>query len=96
MMRYNQPHPDEQMTMDNSCELSNITYNRQELPTRVTFSDGSKVDYVYSFSGELKSMKAYSKPVNAQGVTQITAMRDYCGDFIFENGTLSMVNFPGG
>ena len=96
MMRYNQPHPDEQMPMDNSCELYNVTYNRHGLPTRVTFSDGSIVDYVYSFSGKLKSMKAYSKPVNAQGVTQITAMRDYCGDFIFENGTLSMVNFPGG
>ena len=96
MMRYNQPHPDEQMTMDTSRVISNITYNRQGLPTRVTFSDGSKVDYVYSFSGELKSMKAYSKPVNAQGVTQITSMRDYCGDFIFENNALSMVNFPGG
>ena len=23
-------------------------------------------------------------------------MRDYCGDFIFENNALSMVNFPGG
>ena len=96
MMRYNQPHPDEQMTMDTPRGISNITYNRQGLPTRVTFSDGSKVDYVYSFSGELKSMKAYSKPVNAQGVTQITSMRDYCGDFIFENNALSMVNFPGG
>ena len=85
-----------QLVMDSSRQISNITYNRQGLPTRVTFSDGSKVDYVYSFGGELKSMKAYSKPVNAQGVTQITAMRDYCGDFIFENGTLSMVNFPGG
>ena len=41
------------------------------------------------YSGELRSMKAYNK-------TQVTQTRDYCGDFIFVDNALSMVNFPGG
>ena len=45
MIRYNQPHPDEQMTMDTSRGLSTITHNRQGLPTRVTFSNDSKVSF---------------------------------------------------
>ena len=78
-----------QLVMDSSRGIIDITYNRQGLPIQVTFEDGSRVIYTYSYSGELLSMKAYNK-------TQITSTRDYCGDFIFENGALSMVNFPGG
>ena len=78
-----------QLVLDSSRGIIDLNYNRQGLPIQVTFEDGSRVIYTYSYSGELRSMKAYNK-------TQITQTRDYCGDFIFVDNALSMVNFPGG
>ena len=78
-----------QLAMDSSREIMDMTYNRQGLPVQVSFVDGSNVIYTYSYAGELRSMKFYYK-------SKLTTKREYCGDFILENDTLSMVNFPGG
>ena len=86
------------MTADSSRGITNILYNRYGQPTRVDFTDGSRVNYTYSCSGGLLKVTSYGKPTVTRPIplAPITAQRYYCGNFVFDADTLSYVNFPGG
>ena len=86
------------MTADSSRGITNILYNRYGQPTRVDFTDGSRVNYTYSCSGGLLKVTSYGKPTVTRPIplAPITAQRYYCGNFVFGADTLSYVNFPGG
>ena len=86
-----------QLVMDSSRQITNITYNRQGLPTQVLFESGTYILYNYTYSGELLSSKTYVVSTGyGRPMTVLYSKREYCGDFILENDTISMVNFPGG
>ena len=86
------------MTADSSRGITNILYNRYGQPTRVDFTDGSRVNYTYSCSGGLLKVTSYGKPTVTRPIplAPITAQRYYCGNFVFDADSLSYVNFPGG
>ena len=67
------------MTKDLNKGISNIQYNSLNLPSVVTFSDGSTITYTYTHDG--KKLRT----VHVIGSTTTTT--DYCGNVIYENGT---------
>lgn len=66
------------LTKDLNKGISNITYNVLNLPSVVTFSDGSSITYTYGADG------TKLKVVHKIGSTSITT--DYCTNVIYENG----------
>ena len=58
--------------------ISNIEYNYLNLPSKVTFTDGSTIEYVYAADG--------TKLRTVHTIGDTTTTRDYCGDVIYENG----------
>jgi RHS repeat-associated protein len=71
------------MTSDKNKEITNITYNHLNLPTRVTI-DGKNIDYTYDATGtKLK------KVVNDKTT-------DYAGNYIYKNNMLQFLNHPEG
>ena len=74
------------------------------MPTKISFTDGSTVKYSYSADGEKLSadydltlmnvMNGTSNPTQAGGGVKLH--RDYCGDFIYEDGALKTMLFDGG
>ena len=66
------------LTKDLNRNISNIEYNYLNLPSKVTFSDGSTITYTYAADGT-KLRVVY----NMDGTTTTT---DYCGNVIYENG----------
>ena len=64
-------------------KISDIEYNCLNLPSQVTFADGSSIAYVYTADGV--KLRA-SRTVN--GTTTTT---DYCGNAVYENGELVRV-----
>ena len=67
------------LTKDLNRNISNIEYNYLNLPSKVTFTDGSTIEYVYAADGT----KLRTKHV-INGTTMTT---DYCGNVVYENGT---------
>ena len=66
------------LTKDLNKGISNISYNCLNLPSVVTFSNGSTIVYTYAADG------AKLKTVHKIGGTTTTT--DYCGNVIYENG----------
>ena len=67
------------LTKDLNRNISNIEYNFLNLPSKVTFTDGSTITYVYAADGtKLRTVH------NIGGTTTTT---DYCGNVVYENGT---------
>ena len=66
------------LTKDLNKGISNIEYNFLNLPGKVTFTDGSTIEYVYAADG------TKLRTVHTIGGTTTTT--DYCGDVIYENG----------
>ena len=58
--------------------MADIEYNFLNLPDKVTFSDGSTIEYVYAADG------TKLRTVHTIGGTTTTT--DYCGNVIYENG----------
>ena len=66
------------LTKDLNKGITGIQYNYLNLPSKVTFSDGSTIAYTYAADG----MKL--RTLHKVGSTTTTT--DYCGNVIYENG----------
>ena len=71
------------LTKDLNKGISNISYNCLNLPSVVTFSDGSTVTYTYAADG------TKLKTVHKTGSTTTTT--DYCGNVVYENGVQKLL-----
>ena len=71
------------LTKDLNKGISTITYNVLNLPSMVTFSDGSTIAYTYGADG------TKLKTVHKTGSTTTTT--DYCGNVVYENGVQKLL-----
>ena len=71
------------LTKDLNKGITNISYNCLNLPSVVTFSDGSTVTYTYAAGG------TKLKTVHKIGSTTTTT--DYCGNVVYENGVQKLL-----
>ena len=71
------------LTKDSNKNISNIAYNVLNLPSTVTFSDGSTIVYSYSADGtKLRTVHTISGTI-------IT--KDYCANVVYENGVQKLL-----
>ena len=80
---------------DSARGITDIEYHPTGKPQKITFADGGYLYYTYRADGTLASVKTYSVLPGASKPTQVSA-RSYCGNFVFENDSLTTVNFSGG
>ena len=71
------------LTKDLNKGITNISYNCLNLPSVVTFNDGSTVTYTYAADG------TKLKTVHKTGSTTTTT--DYCGNVVYENGVQKLL-----
>ena len=71
------------LTKDLNKNISNIRYNLINLPSQITFGDGNTIDYEYGSDGRKL------RTVHQTGNTILTT--DYCGNAIYENGSLKLL-----
>ena len=71
------------LTKDLNKGITNISYNCLNLPSVVTFNDGSTVTYTYAADG------TKLKTVHRTGSTTTTT--DYCGNVVYENGVQKLL-----
>ena len=64
-------------TCDLSRDITDMEYNALNLPCRATFADGSRIDWLYTASGE----KLRQTVIAATGDT--LSRRDYLGPYLF-------------
>ncbi len=96
------------LTKDLNRGICCIGYNCLNLPSRVDFSDGSRITYIYDGGGRKLRTDHYINPLTAS-VPQLTGgtgtagagslvhtWTDYCGNKVYENDTLCMSLFDGG
>lgn len=76
------------MTKDLNKNISSIQYNSLNLPLKVVFSDGKYMDYVYSATGEKRSV--------TYNVLSSDGSYTYCDNFIYYNGDLNKILVDGG
>lgn len=76
------------LTKDSNKKIFSIQYNSLNLPSKINYSDGKTMDYVYSGTGEKKSV--------TYNVLMAGGNYTYCGNFIYYNGNLSQILFDGG
>ena len=71
------------MTKDLNRNISGITYNSLNLPSKATFTNGSTIAYTYLVDGtKLKTVRT---------IGDATTTTDYCGNAVYENGTLKFL-----
>ena len=68
------------MAKDLNKNISEIEYNCLNLPGKVTFTDGSTIAYTYAADG--------TKLETVRTIGGATTTTDYCGNAVYENGTL--------
>ena len=71
------------LTKDLNKGISNISYNCLNLPSVVTFSDGSTITYTYAADG--------TKLRTVHTIGSTTTTTDYCGNVIYENGVQKLL-----
>ena len=71
------------LTKDSNKGISNIAYNCLNLPSTVTFSDGSTITYSYSADGTKLRM--------VHTISGTTTQKDYCANVVYENGIQKML-----
>ena len=71
------------LTKDLNKNIIDIQYNFLNLPSAVTFADGSVISYLYSADG------VKLRTVHTIGGTTTTT--DYCGNVIYENGVQKLL-----
>ena len=71
------------MTKDLNKNISSIQYNLLNLPSKITYQDGRMINYIYSATGTKLSV-SYTN-----GGT--TTNNQYCGNMLYENGTLKQI-----
>ena len=85
------------LTSDTSQGIASVTYNHLGQPLTVNLADKSQVLYSYSYDGRLQQIEYGERSGTASvGFTRVKNRRYYDGNFIFEDDSLSMANFPGG
>ncbi len=77
------------MILDKNKGITDIRYNRMNLPEVITFNTGNKMVYLYDASGAKLSKKTYTG--GNLGVTT-----DYAGGFVYQDSTLSFFGFGEG
>lgn len=76
------------LTKDLNKDITGITYNVLNLPSVVTFKDGSTITYTYTADG------TKLRTINKIGSASTTT--DYCGNVIYENSTAKQLLIEGG
>ena len=71
------------LTKDSNKNISSITYNCLNLPSKVTFSDGSTITYSYAADG--------TKLRTVHTISGTTTQKDYCSNVAYENGVQKML-----
>ena len=71
------------LTKDSNKNISTIAYNCLNLPSKVTFSDGSTIVYSYAADG--------TKLRTVHTISSTTTQKDYCANVIYENGVQKML-----
>ena len=95
------------MVSDTDRQITHISYDRQNLPRRIDYLDGSHVDYTYDADGvklrvdyELNTCSTVLLPPDEDVACDSSACvhiwREYVGNCIYENDTLRMVLIDGG
>ena len=70
-------------TKDLNKGITNISYNCLNLPSVVTFSDGSTITYTYGADG--------TKLRTVHKIGSTTTTTDYCGNVVYENGVQKLL-----
>jgi RHS repeat-associated protein len=90
------------MTGDYNKNISWIKYNALNLPHKIQMGNGDKTEYLYDAGGQ-KRKATYSIALNNMQIPlgntgtentnniSTTSTRDYCGNFIYKNGTLERI-----
>ena len=95
------------MVSDADRQITRISYDRQNLPRRIDYLDGSHVDYTYDADGvklrvdyELNTCSTVLLPPDEDVACDSSACvhiwREYVGNCVYENDTLHMVLIDGG
>ena len=98
------------MTKDLNKGISKIEYDDNNLPCKVSFADGSWVDYVYTKAGTKLRTVYHIAPTtlampqtvdtepagNSARNSYMTTIKDYCGSYLYEDGKLKTLLFDGG
>ena len=71
------------LTKDLNKNIIDIQYNVLNLPSRVTFGDGSTITYTYAADG--------TKLRTVHAIGGITTTTDYCGNVVYENGVAKLL-----
>ena len=71
------------LTKDLNKGIINISYNCLNLPSVVTFSDGSTITYTYAANG--------TKLRTVHKIGGTATMTDYCGDVVYEKGVRKLL-----
>ena len=71
------------LTKDLNKGIADIQYNVLNLPSTVSFSDGSTITYTYGADG--------TKLRTVHKIGSTTTTTDYCGNVIYENGTQKLL-----
>ena len=71
------------LTKDLNKNITEIQYNILNLPSHISFADGSSIEYEYAADG--------SKVRTTHVINNDTTTTVYCGNAIYENGSLKML-----
>ena len=71
------------LTKDSNKNISTIAYNSLNLPSKVTFTDGSTITYSYAADG--------TKLRTVHTINGTTTTKDYCSNVVYENGVQKML-----
>ena len=71
------------LTKDSNKGITSIAYNCLNLPSTVTFSDGSTIVYSYAADG--------TKLRTVHTISGTTTQKDYCANVVYENGAQKML-----
>ena len=71
------------LTKDSNKGITNIAYNVLNLPSKVTFTDGSTITYSYAADG--------TKLRTVHTINGTTTQKDYCSNVVYENGVQKLL-----
>ena len=71
------------LTKDFNKNITNTAYNVLNLPSKVTFSDGSTITYSYVADG--------TKLRTVHVINGTTTQKDYCSNVVYENGVQKLL-----
>ena len=77
-------------TRDMNKGISEIQYNRRNLPAAVMYSDSRNITYIYDAMGKKLRTTYKETPVT------VSRQTDYCGNIIYEDGVLKRILIEGG